>query len=142
MTGEDANEKSLTERIISEGIEWAESRIDSRLARRYNVPFNPVPKVVGGLASDLAAYFVLREAYAGGGENNAPTLAREIYEEAEKLLADLVNGDAMIPGVLDKTNPMSPLISRDKTPGIMASFDLVNRPKGNRPPFAPYQRHL
>lgn len=127
--------------IIDEGIEWGQSRIDSRLAERYPVPFDgTVPKVIQAICSDFAAYFTLRELFGGGAENKSPTLAREMLDEAEKWLEDLATGKASIPDLDDAdTEAAAGILSSHSTPGPLAQFDLVNRPNITTAPFAPYR---
>lgn len=52
-------QKELIEPFILSSIEDAEAEIDGYLNKRYNLPFDKVPKVISKFAKDIAAYNVV-----------------------------------------------------------------------------------
>ena len=136
----------LLDPIITDGITYAEARIDSVLSVRYSVPFDDqsVPAAVEEIASDLAAAFALVEVYSGGGDNEPTLLADKLNERGEKWLAELAGGATKIPNGAGEvcSDPTKPRIVTNKkaSDAAIANFDLVNRPGGSSVPFAPYRR--
>lgn len=84
-------------------INNAQAQIDSVLANRYKVPFNPVPVLVESLATDIAAYLSDLN-YRKSREyesDNYPIIRR--YNRARELLEWLRTGVATLPIERDPT---------------------------------------
>lgn len=93
---------SLPNATIDDAIAEATSRVDTRLAGRYEVPFDPtVPVEVGFITRDIAmwlAYLTFREVRDLDTELDPVHLR---YKAAEALLIDLQNGKAELPDAPD-----------------------------------------
>lgn len=93
---------SLTDDALDDAIAEATSRVNTRLAGRYDVPFDPdVPVQVGFLTRDIAmwlAYLTFREVRDLNTELDPVHLR---YKAAEALLIDLQNGKTTLPDVPD-----------------------------------------
>lgn len=88
---------SLSDTRIDTAIESAGTVIDSRLGAFYSVPFQNTPKLVGVIATALAAYDcdqTFREVRDYESELN-PVYLR--YREAQELLTQLQKGSATLP---------------------------------------------
>lgn len=68
----------------------ADSLIDSYLGGRYTVPFVTAPKLIVGIAGDIARYKLYDEA--------PPKEVAARYKDALKLLEQLRDGDIALPG--------------------------------------------
>lgn len=93
----EANAASIDREAIATAIADAQAEIDSRLATKYTVPFNPVPRLVASLAQDIAAYLadlVFRENRDYQTELS-PIYLR--YQRAQAMLGRLATGEAVIP---------------------------------------------
>lgn len=92
---------SLTDDALDDAIAEATSRVNTRLAGRYDVPFDPVPVMVGFITRDIAmwlAYLTFREVRDLNTELDPVHLR---YKAAEALLIDLQNGKTTLPDVPD-----------------------------------------
>lgn len=74
--------------VVTQAIADADAEIDARLSPRFNVPFSPVPPLVAGISSTLAARNLARRSAASDGPS-----AQEIAT-VERLLTDLAEGRA------------------------------------------------
>ncbi len=74
--------------VVTQAIADADAEIDARLSPRFNVPFSPVPALVAGISSTLAARNLARRSAASDGPS-----AQEITA-VERLLTDLAEGRA------------------------------------------------
>lgn len=125
---------------IEAGITWADSIIDARLTGRYQaqIPFSPVPPIIASISADLAGYYVIFEMNMAGGEDLPVDAALELKNRAYDLLADLQDGKMVLPvepGAEVSTLPPASILSNNTAPGVLRSFDLVNVPCTNLPPF-------
>jgi len=102
----DGNAASIDEEAVDTAIADAQAEIDSRLATKYTVPFNPVPALVTSIAQDIAAYLadlVFRENRDYASELS-PIYLR--YQRAQAQLGRLQTGEAVIPSTgSDPENP-------------------------------------
>lgn len=93
---------SLSQEHIEDAIAEATSRVNTRLAGRYEVPFDPtVPVEVGYITRDIAmwlAYLTYREVRDLNTELDPVHLR---YRSAEAILLDLQNGKTSLPDVPD-----------------------------------------
>jgi phage gp36-like protein len=100
------NAASIDREAVDKSIQDAQAEIDSRLARKYTVPFNPVPPLVASLAQDIAAYLadlIFRENRDYSTELS-PIYLR--YQRAQAQLGRLQTGEAVIPP--DSSDPENP----------------------------------
>lgn len=140
-----SSEPARYDAAITAGIEWADGWIDGRLRSKFEdqIPFASPPVLIQGISADLAASFVLKQAFAGGGESKIPTLAQDLFDRAELALDRLLSGDMALPSTAGQaTGPsMGVYSSTYGTKTALADFDLVNQPPGwTGVPLAPYKR--
>lgn len=74
--------------IVSEAIAYADSTIDGYLRGRYNLPLNPVPKIIQKISIDIAIYHI----YSRRFELEMPEGMQKRYENAIKLLENIQKG--------------------------------------------------
>lgn len=76
--------------VVSAALADADALIEGYLAQRYALPVSPVPAMLLRVAADVARYLL---------HGNAATDAvRTAYEDALKVLRDLADGRAALPG--------------------------------------------
>lgn len=83
---------------VAAGIEYADGLIDSKLAKRYKVPFSSTPVLIKHISADLAAAFSLDGGFSAGGEDEPTKLANTIRKRAMELLEDLAKGEDLLTG--------------------------------------------
>lgn len=87
----------LSEEVLGRAISEAQAEIDARLRGVYVVPFNPVPELIGIIATAIAAYsadLTYREIRDYNSDLN-PVLLR--YNRAKMLLGQLASGELDLP---------------------------------------------
>jgi hypothetical protein len=73
-------------------IKEAQSRIDTKLRRRYKVPFvEPVPAMIESIATNFAAGFAIERDYSNRPEKKEPYLAEVLIQRAEDDLQDIID---------------------------------------------------
>jgi hypothetical protein len=73
-------------------IKEAQARIDTKLRRRYKVPFaDPVPDLVESIATNFAAGFAIERDYSNRPDKNEPYLAEVLIKRAENDLEDILD---------------------------------------------------
>ena len=73
-------------------IKEAQARIDTKLRRRYKVPFvDPVPSLIESIATNFAAGFAIERDYSDRPEKNSPYLAEVLIKRAEDDLKDILD---------------------------------------------------
>lgn len=73
-------------------IKEAESRIDTKLRRRYKVPFSdPVPSMIESIATNFAAGFAIERDYSDRSDKHEPYLAEVLIKRAEDDLQDILD---------------------------------------------------
>lgn len=80
--------------VINLHIRRVDGLINGKCARRYSVPFNPVPPYIRTLAEDIVCYYVMRTYYSQDAQNKSEYLE----EFKDKALEDL---DAIMKGDID-----------------------------------------
>lgn len=83
-------------------IKEAQARIDTKLRRRYKVPFvDPVPSLIESIATNFAAGFAIERDYSDRPEKNEPYLAEVLIKRAEADLQDILDNALLdgLPGV-------------------------------------------
>ena len=75
-------------------IARAEAYINGKLACRYTVPFTTVPPLITTLATEIAAYFVMRTLFTQDSQNQSEWTVT--FMEAMKMLDDIVTGKCVI----------------------------------------------
>lgn len=77
-------------------IKEAQARIDTKLRRRYKVPFKePVPPLIVSIATNFAAGFAIERDYSNRPDKNEPYLAEVLIKRAEEDLEDILVGDLL-----------------------------------------------
>lgn len=84
LTDRDGSTGAIDSALVETALEDAASTIDGYVGRRYDLPLDPVPKVLTRLACDLARYFLY--------ENRATEEAEKRHDDAIKLLRDISSG--------------------------------------------------
>lgn len=80
-------------------IKEAESRIDTKLRKRYKVPFaDPVPSLIESIATNFAAGFAIERDYSDRPEKHEPYLAEVLIKRAETDLQDIFE-NALLDGL-------------------------------------------
>jgi len=77
--------------IIDHHLDAAYGFVNSKLARRYSVPFSSCPRMVLHIEEDIAAYRVMRSLYTRDGQNQN-SWAKEHYDLAMTMLDDIQAG--------------------------------------------------
>jgi len=83
---------SVDDNVVTEKIQDADAEIDSYCAKRYEVPFNPVPEIINKLSVDIALYDLYGRRQDILNEN-----VQKRYDDAIKFLKDVAKGLAEIP---------------------------------------------
>lgn len=125
-------------------IAWAEARVNGRLRSKFSLPFSTVPDELVEIASDLAAYEVLRQRFIAGAEDTPPDAALELRNRAEEALDEILAGTVVL-AVGETSAPVS-CGMRSSTYGTgrsLKNFDGLSRPLYDDPtgtPLAPMVR--
>lgn len=100
LTSEDG--MSVVQKVIDAAINEADSDIDGYAAKRYVVPFSPVPSKVKNLSADLATFNLFKKrAILFGGE--IPKAYRDMRDDAANFLKDVSTGKALLDGAVMPT---------------------------------------
>lgn len=119
----------LTEEDAAPAIAWADARVSGRLRSRFALPFASAPDEIVEIASDLAAYEVLRLRFIGGAEDTPPDAALELRKRAEEALEEILAGTVVL-AVGETSAPVS-CGMRSNTYGTgrsLKNFDGLSRP--------------
>ena len=77
-------------------IREAGARIDTKLRRRYAVPFRePVPPLITSIATNFAAGFAIERDYSNRREQDEPYLAEVLIKRAEDDLQEILELDLL-----------------------------------------------
>lgn len=88
---EDAVErKKLLQPLVEEAIEDADAEIDGYLAKRYDVPMSPAPKVLIKFSKDIAVYNLMSRIGIDESDRDKTFLNR--YNAAVKFLEGVAKG--------------------------------------------------
>ena len=74
-----------TEQFIGD----ADAIINSKLSRRYTVPFSPVPPLITTISRNIAAFFVMRTIFTEGQNKSDWTL--QLYNDGMDILQGLAD---------------------------------------------------
>lgn len=83
---------SITDEDINYHIEKADALIDGKLGGVYKTPFNPAPRLIQDISTDLAIFFLAESLYS----SNMPNLdeyQQTRYDRAMELLNKILEGD-------------------------------------------------
>lgn len=86
--------------VVAAALADADALIDGYLAQRYALPVSPTPPLLLRAACDIARFLLHGKA---AGEK-----VRAAYEDALKLLRDLADGRAALPGALPAPAAQTP----------------------------------
>lgn len=86
--------------VVSAALADADALIDGYLAQRYALPVSPVPALLLRIAADIARFLLHGKA--------ATEKVRTAYEDALKVLRDLSDGRAALPGALPAPATQTP----------------------------------
>ena len=82
---------SQTVQLIEKHVNRADSIINSKCARRYSVPFDPVPSLIRSCSEEITAWFVYRSEF---GQSNRRVSKHEYeYRDAMDWLDSIFNGE-------------------------------------------------
>ncbi len=79
--------------MVAQAIARAEDEINAYLGVRYQIPFNPVPAKIRGLAADLALYGLYSR------RSVVPAVRRQRYEDALSFLKQVAAGQVVLEGL-------------------------------------------
>lgn len=88
----------VTDQDIQFHIDKAEAYINGLLGEVFYTPFDPVPKLIEVIATDLSVFFLAESLYS----SNLPNLdeyQKTRYERSIKMLSEIAGGDLVL--VLD-----------------------------------------
>lgn len=88
---------ALTDATIAGALADADGIVDAYISTRYPVPIATPPAMLITIASDIAAAYVVRDSFSGGGESESPGLYKTLYEPALALLEKIAKGDIGLP---------------------------------------------
>lgn len=89
-----AQREELVAPIIDEAISDADGEIDGYLAKRYPVPLQRVPKIIGKCSKDIAVYNLFSR--IGINEGNEEKIVQTRYENAIRFLTMVSEGKASL----------------------------------------------
>ena len=85
-----ANLNTIDGTVVAAALADADATIEGYLAARYATPVSPVPALLTRIAADIARYTLHGKS---AGEK-----VRQAYDDALRMLRDLSNGVAVLPG--------------------------------------------
>lgn len=87
----------LDDDVVEYFIERVDNYIDSRLAKRYNIPFtqSTTPPIINDISANLATYRVLKRLKLEVNEDEED-YARTFYNDGMKMLKEVESGQAEI----------------------------------------------
>lgn len=101
LTDEENNGQEIIQSKIDAAISLADNEIDGWLAKRYTVPFSPVPDLVNSWSIILTIYYV----YLNSSEK-IPKVRQRLYDQVASpnktnpgALKRVSDGDSNIPGI-------------------------------------------
>jgi phage gp36-like protein len=86
--------------VVSAALADADALIDGYLARRYALPVAPTPALLLRLAGDIARFLL--------HGTSASDKVRAAYDDALRMLRDLADGRAALPGALPAPAAQNP----------------------------------
>ena len=86
--------------VVAAALADADALVDGYLAQRYALPVTPTPALLLRVACDIARFLLHGKA---AGEK-----VRDAYDDALKLLRDLADGRAALPGALPAPAAQTP----------------------------------
>lgn len=129
----------LSDAIVEYFIERVDNYIDSRLAKRYNVPFtqSTTPPIINDISANLAAYRVLKrlkleirdeeQDYARTFYNDGMKMLKEVEEGKVEILDS--SGNVIAPlsetGILSSTSDYKPVFNEGNEIGWEIDQDKV-----------------
>ena len=83
---------SITDQDLTYHIEKADALIDGKLGGVYQTPFNPVPRLIQDISTDLAIFF-MAESLFSSNQPNLDEYQKTRYDRAMELLNQILEGD-------------------------------------------------
>ena len=130
----------VTDAIVEYFIERVDNYIDSRLAKRYDVPFtqSTTPPIINDISANLAAYRVLKRLKLEVREEEQD-YARTFYNDGMKMLKEIEEGKAEIldnsgnvieplseTGIVSSTSDYKPIFNEGDETGWEVSGNKVS----------------
>ena len=106
-------ESTVLESKIAEGINWAESLIDSFLQGVDGFPGSPVHEVIIQLSIDLSIYMLYLRSW---GPNAIPESSKAAYDNALLLLGKYRSGELSLVGDSPSQNLNKPFHNASRSP--------------------------
>ena len=108
-------------------IRRADGVIDGKCARRFNLPFSPVPPTIRTIAEDYTSYFVYRTFFSQDNQNRTEYL-EDLKDDALQMLNDIMDGkidlvDTAGSAVIERTSEVSDRIASN-TQDYQPAFDI------------------
>jgi phage gp36-like protein len=112
-----ANGYPRAKEVIESHIRRADGIIDGKCARRYSLPFNPVPPMIRSIAEDIVSWYTLRSFYSKDGQNKSEYLA-DFKDEAIVMLNLIMTGDI---DLVDTSGSAVPVLTTELTDMISSN---------------------
>lgn len=94
--------------IIQNHITRADAFINGKLARRYDIPFDPTPPLIANISEDITSYYSYRSLYAQDNQNSSTRLAE--YQTVDATMTAFALLEQLRLGELDLVNTAGALI--------------------------------
>jgi phage gp36-like protein len=86
---------SITDQDLQFHIDKAEAYINSYLGGVFKVPFDPTPKLIQNIATDMSIFF-LAETFYSSNQPNLDEYQETRYDRSIKMLEQIVSGDLVL----------------------------------------------
>jgi phage gp36-like protein len=103
--------------VINSHIRRTDGIIDGKCARRYSLPFSPVPPMIRSIAEDIVSWYTLRSFYSKDGQNKSEYLS-DFKDEAIVMLNLIMIGDI---DLVDTSGSAVPVLTTERTDMISSN---------------------
>jgi phage gp36-like protein len=86
---------SIKDSDIQFHIDKAEAYVNGYLGGVFNIPFDPVPKLIQNITTDLSIFF-MAESFYSSNQPNLDEYQETRYERSIKMLEQIVSGDLVL----------------------------------------------
>jgi phage gp36-like protein len=86
---------SITDEDIQLNIEKAEAYVNGFLGGVFVTPFNPIPRLIESVTTDLTVFFLAESLYSSN-QPNLDEYYKVRYERAIQMLNDIASGDLLL----------------------------------------------
>jgi phage gp36-like protein len=86
---------SVTDEDIQFHIDKAEAYVNGKLGGVFITPFNPIPRLIESITTDLAIFFLAESLYSSN-QPNLDQYQEERYERAMRTLNEIATGELIL----------------------------------------------